>query len=88
MPLQKKLRTSQQSDNLNLFFIVTVVKSLLGDVNKDGKITAMDARLALRIAAKIDVPTEYQAKAANYNKDANITAMDAGLILRKSAKLD
>ena len=61
---------------------------MLGDVNKDGRITAMDARLALRIAAKIDTPDDYQKTAANYNKDAVITAMDARLILRKSAKLD
>ena len=61
---------------------------LLGDVNKDGKITAMDARLALRISAKIDTPDEYQKIAADYNKDTKITAMDARLILRKSAKID
>ena len=61
---------------------------MLGDVNKDGRITAMDARLALRIAAKIDTPDDYQKTAANYNKDKNITAADARLILRKSAKLD
>ncbi len=61
---------------------------LLGDVNKDGKITAMDARLALRIAAKIDTPDDYQAVAANYNKDDKITAADARLILRKAARID
>ena len=61
---------------------------LIGDVNKDGKITAMDARLALRISAKIDTPDEYQKIAADYNKDTKITAMDARLILRKSAKID
>ena len=61
---------------------------LVGDVNKDGKITAMDARLALRIAAKIDTPDEYQKVAANYNKDDKITAADARLILRKAARID
>ena len=61
---------------------------MLGDVNKDGKITAADARLALRIAAKIDVPDEYQAVAANYNQDDKITAADARLILRKAARID
>ena len=61
---------------------------LIGDINKDGKITAMDARLALRISAKIDTPAEYQKIAADYNKDTKITAMDARLILRKSAKLE
>ncbi|MBQ7962265.1 MAG: dockerin type I repeat-containing protein [Clostridia bacterium] len=61
---------------------------LLGDVNKDGKITAADARLALRIAAKIDTPDDYQKVAANYNKDDKITAADARLILRKAARID
>ena len=61
---------------------------MLGDVNKDGKITAADARLALRYSAKLETPNEYQFVAANYNKDDKITAADARLILRKSARVD
>lgn len=61
---------------------------LIGDVNGDGSITAMDARLALRISAKLDVPSTSQLKTADFNGDGNITAMDARLILRKAAKLD
>ena len=61
---------------------------MIGDVNNDGKITAADARLALRISAKIDTPTEYQAKAADWDGNGKITAMDARSILRKAAKLD
>ncbi len=61
---------------------------LLGDVNGDGKVNAADARLALRISAKIDVADEKTFKAADFNKDGVITALDARAILRKAAMLD
>ena len=60
----------------------------LGDVNFDGRITAADARLALRISAKLDIPTEIEALAADANKDGVIHAADARKILRVSAKLE
>lgn len=61
---------------------------MLGDVNKDGKITAADARLALRISAKLDTADEYRFVAADMDKNGKITAADARKILRISAKLD
>ena len=65
---------------------VTPVK--LGDVNGDDQITAADARLALRISAKIDVPSEIEAFCADVTGDAKVEAKDARRILRVSAKLD
>ena len=59
----------------------------LGDVNFDGKITAADARLALRFAAKLDKPTAEQFIVANVIVNEKIEASDARLILRVSAKL-
>ncbi len=59
-----------------------------GDVNGDGEITASDARLALRISAGLDTPTEYQSLVADVNDDGEITASDARKILRKSAGLE
>ena len=59
-----------------------------GDINNDGKITAADARLVLRISAKLDTASDAQFKAADYNGDGKVTAADARLVLRKSAKLD
>lgn len=60
-----------------------------GDLNGDNKITAADARLALRIAAKLEPNTDPAIIAvADINSDGNITAADARLILRKAAKLD
>ncbi len=60
----------------------------LGDVNSDGKITAADARLALRISAKLEKGTDYQMLVADVNQDKKITAADARKILRISAKLE
>lgn len=65
----------------------TEISCRLGDVNFDGKITAADARLALRISAKLDTPTAEQFVAANVIVDGKITAADARLILRVAAKL-
>lgn len=59
----------------------------LGDINFDGTINAADARLALRIAAKLDVPTAEQFIVANVIVDDVVNAADARLILRVSAKL-
>ena len=59
-----------------------------GDVNGDGKITASDARLALRISAKVDTPDERQTKAADITGDGKITAADARKILRMAAKIE
>ncbi|MBR5233301.1 MAG: phosphodiester glycosidase family protein [Clostridia bacterium] len=60
----------------------------IGDVNADGKISAADARLALRISAKLEDADGTQMITADYNKDGKITAADARKILRKSAKLE
>ena len=58
-----------------------------GDVNGDGKLTASDARAALRMSAKLDTPTQTQFAAADVNGDGKLTASDARIILRVSAKL-
>ena len=57
-------------------------------MNGDGKLTAMDARLVLRIAARLDTPDEIQTIAADFDSSGKITASDARLVLRKAAKLD
>ena len=59
-----------------------------GDINMDGKITAADARLALRASARIENITDEALEIGDMNNDKKITAADARLILRKSAKLD
>lgn len=58
-----------------------------GDANADGKITAADARIALRCSAKLMDATAHINKIADINADGFITASDARAILRISASL-
>jgi hypothetical protein len=60
---------------------------MLGDVNFDGKITAADARLALRASAQIETLTSEQFIVADVDGNGKITASDARDILRYSALL-
>ena len=53
-----------------------------GDLDGDGKVTAADARLALRIASKMQKATEAQLKAGDIDGDGKITSKDAREILR------
>ena len=59
-----------------------------GDVNGDGKITADDARKALRASARLENLNEKEKSAADINRDGKVTADDARTILRKSARLE
>ncbi len=61
---------------------------LMGDLDIDGKVTAIDARTALRISAQIEKGTAYQITVADMNADGRITAIDARKILRIAAQLD
>ncbi|MBR5233086.1 MAG: transporter substrate-binding domain-containing protein [Clostridia bacterium] len=67
---------------------VTAFAFTTGDVTEDGKLTAADARLALRYSAKLETLTDEQIKAADVDESGKVTASDARKILRVSAKLD
>ncbi|MDR1628868.1 MAG: dockerin type I repeat-containing protein [Oscillospiraceae bacterium] len=64
-----------------------VVKRLLGDMNNDGKVTAADARTALRSSAKLAVLSAEDNVVADIDCDGEVAAADARTILRVSAKL-
>ena len=61
-----------------------------GDVDKDGEITAADARLALRRAVELETyaPGSDEFIACNVDKDAEVTAADARMILRAAVELE
>lgn len=59
-----------------------------GDINMDGKVSAADARLALRISASLEKLTDEILEIGDMTGDNKLTAADARKILRKSAKLD
>ena len=58
-----------------------------GDVNKDGKVTADDARLILRAAAGMILFDDELKRLADVNGDGKITPEDARAVLRQSAGL-
>lgn len=62
--------------------------AILGDIDRNGIITAGDARSALRFAASLDEYTDEQFKLANVNGDERLTASDARDILRVAAGLE
>ena len=60
----------------------------LGDVNMDGKITAQDASLVLRVATRLETLTETQLAAAKVSSNGDLpTANDAATILRYATRL-
>ena len=62
---------------------------LNGDIDRDGHVTAFDARLALRASVGLWTPFIYeQFYAADVNDDMKITAEDARRILRAVVGLD
>lgn len=67
-------------------FLAEAEKASKGDIDGDGKVTATDARLALRAAVGLENLTEAQIKAADMDNDGKITAADSRAILEKSVK--
>ncbi len=62
--------------------------ALSGDVNADGDVTAVDARLILRFSAGLDSFTDSEKEIADINRDGKANAIDARLALRISARLE
>lgn len=60
----------------------------IGDIDNDGKISAADARLALRASVGLEKLTDTQSKSADVNNDGKVTAADARTILRVSVGLE
>ena len=61
---------------------------LLGDVDGNGKITAADARLALRVSVGLESFNSTQKTTADIDSNGTVTAADARLILRASVGLE
>lgn len=59
----------------------------MGDVNGDGKVTATDARIALRMAANLDSKDNVDIMSVDATGDGKITASDARIILRNAAHI-
>lgn len=61
--------------------------SKYGDANLDGKVTATDARLVLRYAVGLELPTKTGKIVSDVDGDSRITSSDARLVLRYSIGL-
>ena len=59
-----------------------------GDLSRDGKVAAEDARLALRYSVNLEYYSKGHVKIGDVNNDGKITAADARDILRVSVKLE
>ena len=68
--------------------LTAVGRAQKGDSNCDGRLSAADARFALRCAAGLDTVDELFIYAVDVNEDGRITAADARLILRVVTQLD
>ena len=62
--------------------------AVTGDFDRDGLVTACDARGALRVSARLDNATDIQIKCCDLDGDNNLSASEARSILRISAKLE
>jgi hypothetical protein len=60
---------------------------VFGDVNGDGLITAVDARIILQVVAGSKEETEIIKTNGDLNNDGNITAVDARIILQVVAEI-
>ena len=58
-----------------------------GDINADGKITAVDALMVLKYVAGSEELSEMRVLRADMDKDSNVTAIDARWILQTAAGL-
>ena len=70
------------TDCAETVLIARFVKANLGDVDRSGKVTILDAVLALRNAMSIMTFDDAQKVIGDVNFDGNITILDAVLILR------
>ncbi len=84
----KGSEAERYANDHRIMFVDYNDSSALYDVNGDGKVTAADARMALRGAAQLSGLTGRYFFAADVNKDGRITASDARKILRRAAKLE
>ena len=63
------------------------IKSVVGDADGDGSVTAVDAAFIQRAAAGIDIPFDIDMSVADIDGDKKVTVMDASFINKWLVKL-
>lgn len=79
--ISASLEKSSQKASIIVLVNSSATSYELGDVNMDGKVTSVDAMLALKLAL-LDNPTDVILGLADVNGDGKITAVDAMRILQ------
>ena len=79
---------SLKTSHTGLFIIAGEKTFCTGDLNGDGKVQATDARIALRISARLETANAMQNISGDVNKNGKIDASDARQILRVAASLE
>lgn len=79
---------SCETEKTGYFLVVEDKIYRNGDLNGDGNVLSNDARLALRISAMLETPTEQHITSGDINKNGKIDAADARMILRAAASLE
>ncbi len=87
VPGLQEVRCTVCSSLLGIREIAPLPSFLPGDVDKDGKLTATDARLILRIAVALDRADGEIYNIADFNGDGKVTADDARSVLRRAVGL-
>jgi len=85
LPAKPSFKLHMANDTAVAAIILQI--KLLGDVNGDGKINAIDASLVLQYDAKLIGETGLNVAVADVNGDGKTDAIDAALILQYDAKL-
>ena len=67
--------------------VIDELLSMMGDANANGKVTAADARIVLRVAARLDPADSISIHNTDADGNGKISASDARLILRVAANL-
>ena len=80
-------RTETAAVPTGIFTTAQTIVYKTGDINSDGTINASDARIALRVSAKMETLEGAAFQAADVNGDGRVTAKDARSILRYAAKI-
>ena len=80
---------NKKGDTIGFTVVVEPEKTKVkGDADGDGKVTAADARLALRSSVNLEKLTDEQISLVDIDKDKKGTAADARMILRASVNLE
>ena len=85
LPISRQEEVDAYADALEQALAGLYALFLIGDINQDGKVNAVDARWALQYASGVREFDSDQCKAADVNDDEKINAVDARWILQAAS---